>query len=173
MSKTISKSYGFQKEERSSFAYWFAHWCAYQMVALNCHCWKFHYLFHDWYKPWLRLIWDYKRVQMYHNLHSKHHLLHWFVTDCDCYKMDWEGMIIDWECSRFTKVASPLTAREEFKRIIKSLKELDVDNKTVRQLIELGEIPLDGTPEMKLYEYKVLKAEEELSKALEYIFKTI
>lgn len=28
-------------------------------------------------------------------------------------KIDWEALVIDWECSRYTKKASPLTAREE------------------------------------------------------------
>ena len=26
----------FKEEDKSSFPYWFAHWCAYQMTALNC-----------------------------------------------------------------------------------------------------------------------------------------
>ena len=33
----------FTKEERNSFKYWFAHWCAFQMTALNLKCWKFKY----------------------------------------------------------------------------------------------------------------------------------
>lgn len=54
----------FTKEERSGFKYWFAHWCAFQMTALNLKCWKFKYLLHDIEKPWLKLIWkNYNKVQ--------------------------------------------------------------------------------------------------------------
>ena len=102
----------FTKEERSTFAYWFAHWCAFNMVALNCKAWKFRYLFHDWEKPWLRLFLPYSKVQNFHRTHSRHHLEY-----CGWRRKDYEGMIIDWECSRFTKEASPLTAREELDRL--------------------------------------------------------
>ncbi len=100
----------FTKEERSTFAYWFAHWCAFNMVALNCRAWKFKYLFHDWEKPWLRLFLPYDKVQKFHRTHSRHHLEYRG-------KKDYEGMVIDWECGRFTKEASPLTAREESDRL--------------------------------------------------------
>lgn len=51
----------FTKEERSGFKYWFAHWCAFQMTALNLKCWRPKYLLHDIEKPWLKLLWgDYK-----------------------------------------------------------------------------------------------------------------
>lgn len=104
----------FNKEERSTFKYWFAHWCAFQMTALNLKCWKFKYLFHDIEKPWLMLLWkDYKRVQKWHRNHSKHH-----IEYPNEYYIDWEAVVIDWECSRFTKVSSPRTAREEMKRVI-------------------------------------------------------
>lgn len=106
----------FNKEERSTFKYWFAHWCAFQMTALNLKCWKFKYLFHDIEKPWLMLLWkDYKRVQKWHRNHSKHH-----IEYPNEYYIDWEAVVIDWECSRFTKVSSPRTAREEMKRVIES-----------------------------------------------------
>lgn len=98
----------FTKAERASFSYWFAHWCAYNMTALNLKCWKLKYLFHDIEKPWLMLFWrDYDRVQKYHRLHNNHHL-----EFKDINKIDWEAMVIDWECSRFTKISSPLAARE-------------------------------------------------------------
>ena len=98
----------FSKKERASFSYWFAHWCAYNMTALNLKCWKFKYLFHDIEKPWLMLLWkDYDKVQKYHRLNSNHHLEY---KNRD--RIDWEAMVIDWECSRFTKISSPLTARE-------------------------------------------------------------
>lgn len=99
---------GFNREERSTFKYWFAHWCAYNMTALVYHCWKFKYLFHDIEKPWLRLVMSYERVQRLHRMHNRHH------PQCRCgvYKLDYEAMLIDWECSRFTKIASPRTAIE-------------------------------------------------------------
>lgn len=89
----------FSKEERSSFKYWFAHWCAYNMTALNLRMWKPKYLLHDIEKPWLMLLWkDYKRVQKWHRTHNAHHLEY-------PGEKDWEAMLIDWECSRFTKLA--------------------------------------------------------------------
>ena len=102
----------FDKSQRSKFDYWFAHWCAFNMTALNLGVWKFKYLFHDIEKPWLMLMWkDYTRVQQWHRKHNSHHLE---------YKKeyDFEAMVIDWECSRFTKSASPMTARQEFESLL-------------------------------------------------------
>ncbi len=99
----------FTKKDRSTFPYWFAHWCAFQMTALNLGVWKVKYLFHDIEKPFLKLLWgDYKKVQKWHRLYNRHHLSY-----KDPEKIDWEALIIDWECSRFTKLSSPRTAREE------------------------------------------------------------
>jgi len=118
----------FTKEERSSFPYWFAHWCAFQMTALNHKMWKPKYLFHDWEKPWLRIFYPYPKVQKWHRHHHNHHL-EWLddhlwncqFRDGDIRKVldrfDWEGMVIDWECSRFTKIASPMTAREKVRDV--------------------------------------------------------
>ena len=109
----------FTKEERSSFKYWFAHWCAFQMTALNNKCWKFKYLFHDIEKPWLMLIWkDYSRVQKWHRTHNSHHLE--YKNKCE---IDYEAMAIDWECSRFTKDSSPRTAYEELCKVLGEMKE--------------------------------------------------
>ena len=58
----------FDKSDRSTFPYWFAHWCAFNMTALNLKKWKFKYLFHDFEKPWLKLFLSYKKVQQFHNL---------------------------------------------------------------------------------------------------------
>ena len=103
----------FTKEERSGFKYWFAHWCAFQMTALNHKCWRAKYLFHDIEKPWLKLIWSYPKVQKWHREHNSHHLEYFYLH----YKADFLAMIIDWECSRFTKEASPRTAREEYTKV--------------------------------------------------------
>lgn len=106
----------FDKSERSSFPYWFAHWCAFQMTALCLRKWKWRYLWHDWEKPWLMLLWkDYKRVQRWHRKHRRHH-----IEYPNPNKIDWEALVIDWECSRFTKESSPLTAREEFEKACKN-----------------------------------------------------
>lgn len=89
----------FNKEERSGFAYWFAHWCAFQMTALNNKCWKPKFLFHDIEKPWLKLWYrgNYKKVQKIHRNHNSHHIQYYLRTG----KVDWLAMVIDWECSRF------------------------------------------------------------------------
>ena len=100
----------FTEREKSTFKYWFAHWCAYQMTALNLKCWKFKYLFHDIEKPWFKLfLKDYKKVRNWHRLHNKHHLSYKNIN-----KIDWEAVVLDWECSRFTKEDSPKTAREKY-----------------------------------------------------------
>lgn len=105
----------FSKEERSSFKYWFAHWCAFQMVALNCKCWKFRFLIHDIEKPWLKLILrDYYKVQKLHRKHNKHHVEYFIEHNT----ADYLAMVIDWECSRFTKEAQPLNARQELENVL-------------------------------------------------------
>lgn len=119
----------FSKEERSSFKYWFAHWCAFQMTALNLKAWKFKYLFHDMEKPWMKLfIKDYSKVQKWHRTHNKHH---WEYKNP--YKIDFEAMVIDWECSRFTKLDSPLTARELYEYRLKSDKLNDIQKSLLKK----------------------------------------
>ena len=110
----------FSKEERSTFPYWFAHWCAFNMTALNLRAWKFKYLFHDIEKPWLRLFWDYEKVQRWHRYHNNHHLEYMYRGTIDI-----EAMLIDWECSRFTKEASTLTARQEWEKLVEEWKSAD------------------------------------------------
>ena len=127
----------FEKKDRSTFAYWFAHWCAYQMTALNMKCWKFKYLFHDIEKPWLKLFFNYKTVQKIHNKYNSHHLI---STLCG-YTGDWEAMIVDWECSRFTKQNSPLNAAEQYNKEFTDLETFFMtyhtnDNKTAEYIKE-------------------------------------
>lgn len=108
----------FSKEERSSFKYWFAHWCAFQMTALNLKCWKFRFLFHDIEKPWLKLILrNYQKVQKWHRYHNKHHVEYFIEHDT----ADYLAMVIDWECSRFTKESQPLNARQELENVLKRM----------------------------------------------------
>ena len=115
----------FTKEERSSFPYWFAHWSAFQMTALVHRMWRPKYLFHDCEKPWMRLFLPYPKVQKWHREHNRHHL-EWLENTMKNSKgnirkaldrFDWEAMMIDWECSRFTKEASPLNARDQLREI--------------------------------------------------------
>lgn len=155
------KKYGFTKEDRSSFPYWFAHWCSFQMVALNCHQWKFKYLFHDWYKPWMRLFMSYDKVQMFHNKHSRHHLLYVFLHGTK--HADWDAMVIDWECSHYTKHAANLDAKGEIERVISTLRSFDESNKTIRQLSKLGLLPnRKNLEEIKKYSDLVNEIESEL-----------
>jgi len=53
----------------------------------------------------------YEKVQKFHRTHSRHHLEY-------PGERDWEAMVIDWECSRYTKQASPRTAKEELERLL-------------------------------------------------------
>ena len=104
---------GFDKSDRSSFSYWFSHWCAFQLCALNLRRWKFKYLFHDFEKPWMKLFCSYKFIQKWHRYHNKHHLEYGLKNGWN--KVDWEALIIDWECSRFTKREAQLDAYETMK----------------------------------------------------------
>ena len=102
----------FTKEDRSSFKYWFAHWCGFQLTALNLGIWKPKYLLHDIEKPWLKIFWkgDYKRVQNWHRTHNRHHLEYGLNHGWD--NIDWEALMIDWECCGLTKQEAQLDARE-------------------------------------------------------------
>ena len=102
----------FTKQDRSSFKYWFAHWCGYQLTALNLGIWKPKYLLHDAEKPWLKLLWrgDYKKVQTWHRTHNRHHLEYGLKHGWDT--IDWEALMIDWECCGLSKQEAQLDARE-------------------------------------------------------------
>lgn len=102
----------FTKRDRSSFKYWFAHWCGFQLTALNLGIWKPKYLLHDIEKPWLKLLWrgDYKRVQKWHRTHNNHHLEYGLEHGWDA--IDWEALMIDWECCGLSKQEAQLDARE-------------------------------------------------------------
>lgn len=120
----------FTKSERGTFKYWFAHWCAFQMTALNLKHWRLKYLLHDIEKPFLKLFWDYKKVQKWHRTHNSHHVE---------YKGQWDtyAMVIDWECSRFTKSEAQLNAYDTLKRMIEN--ETDSE-KQIRLYKELSPI---------------------------------
>lgn len=98
----------FTKDQRSTFPYWFWHWLAFNDVARELHAWKFHHLFHDIEKPFLRLILPYEKVQKWHRTHNKHHLEYKYPE-----RRNWIDMFIDWEASGRTKQACPWNALEE------------------------------------------------------------
>jgi hypothetical protein len=115
--KWLNKLPKFEKKDRSTFQYWFSHWRAYQLVAMKLGVWQPRWLLHDIEKPWLKLIWgDYKRVQKWHKFHNKHH-----IFSCRRYginKVDWLAAVLDWECSRYSKYAAQLNARDEVAALI-------------------------------------------------------
>lgn len=98
----------FDTNSRSSFEYWYYHWKAFNLVAWYLRVWKFKYLFHDIEKPWLRLFLPYKKVQSIHRRYNSHHKEY----REGLYNVDVEAMVIDNECSRFTKDSAKLNARE-------------------------------------------------------------
>ena len=102
----------FTKKDRSSFKYWFAHWCGFQITALNLGIWKPKYLLHDIEKPWLKILWkgDYKKVQKWHRTHNRHHLEYGLKHGWG--KIDWVALMIDWECCGLSKQEAQLDARE-------------------------------------------------------------
>ena len=104
----------FTNDDRGGFAYTFAHWCAFNMTALNLGVWRFKYLFHDVEKPFLMLLFggDYTKTRNWHKEHNRHHLRY----KGDIKNIDWEAMVIDWECSGFTKKEKPWNARETMRR---------------------------------------------------------
>lgn len=102
----------YKESEKSTFAYWFAHWKAFNLVAMLLGVWEFRFLFHDIEKPFLMWIWkDYSRVRQYHRTHARHH---WAYSGNKGY--DYLGMVIDWECSRFSKADAQMTAYETYLR---------------------------------------------------------
>lgn len=122
---------GFTKDQRSTFKYWFAHWCAFNMTALVYHVWRPKYLLHDIEKPWL-LLWykmlhrfkpewysdPYAWTQSWHRRHNNHHIEY-------LGKLDIDAMLIDWECSRFTKQNNPLPALGEINKLFEQGKYLN------------------------------------------------
>lgn len=137
--KKLEKLRKFDKDSRSSFAYWWNHWLAFQYVALGYGVWKFKYIFHDSYKPWIKLFgMPYEKLQKFHRTHSRHHL-EW-AYDHYWIGVDWEAMVIDWECSRFTKLAAQLNARDTMELEIKNHSEYEIALRTYFEpiLLRLG-----------------------------------
>lgn len=106
----------FDKSQRSSFSYWFNHWKSFNLCAYYLGIWKFKYLFHDIEKPWIKLFFDYPTVQKWHRKNNSHHQEYKKGLN----KIDWYGLIIDNECSRFTKKSTKLNSREYIENILDS-----------------------------------------------------
>lgn len=121
----------FKDTEKSSFAYWFAHWRAFQLVAMLLGVWHPRFLLHDIEKPFLMWIWkDYPRVKQYHRTHARHH---WAYTGNKDY--DYLAMVIDWECSRYSKADAQMTAYETYDyELHKFMKAKDIDKMKKLQL---------------------------------------
>lgn len=105
----------FDASDKSSFKYWYYHWKAFNLTAFYLGVWKFKYLFHDIEKPWLKLFLPYEKVQKLHRQWNSHHIPK--LTDKPK-EVDWEAAVIDWECSRFTKISAPLNAYGTYKRFV-------------------------------------------------------
>jgi hypothetical protein len=115
--KLLSKLKKFDKSQRSTFEYWINHYLAYNLVAMKLGVWKPKWLLHDIEKPWLKLLWvDYKRVQKWHKHHNRHHIFYGRRGGLN--KVDWLAAVIDWEASRYTKLAAQKTAREEVESLL-------------------------------------------------------
>ena len=129
----------FSKSQRSTWRYYWAHWCAFQMVAITLGIWKFKYLFHDWYKPWMKMLgFRYEDIQKFHREHSNHHIE--YLQNHNYKYIDWDAMIIDWECSQYTKEACPWGAYGEMLEVQKKdfYTGLLLDTYMKPRLFELG-----------------------------------
>ena len=128
----------FTKEQRSSFSYWYNHWKAYNYTAWKLGVWKPKWLLHDIEKPWLKLIWgDYERVRKWHKHHNSHHVFYGRRNGLN--KVDWLGAVIDWECSRLTKLQAPKTAREETMSLLEQERKYSKDE---REAIRINVLPI-------------------------------
>lgn len=136
--KLLNKLHKFDKSERSSFYYWFSHWFAYNLVAIKLGVWKPKWLLHDIEKPWLKLIWgDYKRVQKWHKHHNKHHIFSGRRYGIN--KVDWLAAVLDWESSRYSKIAAQKTAREETMSLLEDKRKYTDDE---REAIRVNVLPI-------------------------------
>lgn len=116
LEKFVTGKNGFSDDEKSSFKWWFSHWCAVNMIALDLHIWHPRYLLHDVEKPWLKLFFGYKFASKWHKTHRRHHVAWAEKHGWD--NFDFEQMAVDNEACRFTKQMCPLNAREFAQYII-------------------------------------------------------
>ena len=121
--------------------YWFSHWCAFNMTALNLKVWRPRHLFHDAEKPWLVLLWGYDKADAWHRENSKHHYEHYLKWSA----CNFTDLVIDWECSRYTKKNGQFTPREYLDKLIRdgvfndlNPKHIDVITGITKALDSLG-----------------------------------
>lgn len=100
-----------------NFKYWFRHWRAFQKIAMRYHCWKPRFIFHDIEKPFFQIFLKHATVTRIHRKLNRHHVDFLFPK----YR-DYLGMVIDWECARFTKPNEPLNARQTMETYYPELK---------------------------------------------------
>lgn len=134
--KYFRKNFGFHKYDKGSFSYWFAHWSAFQMLSQDYKVWKWKYLLHDIEKPWMKLIFGskYDHVKSFHKTHSCHHLDYGKINGWN--KVDWVALVMDWECSRYTKVDAVLNARDTLEMQLKKDKWSCEDKKEIKSNVE-------------------------------------
>lgn len=126
--KILNNLHKFTKEQRSTFYYWFSHWLSYNLVAMKLGVWKPKWLLHDIEKPWLKLFWgDYKRVQKWHKHHNRHHIF--YGRRAGLNKIDWLAAVLDWESSRYTKLAALKTARGEVESLLTQTEKYSDDER--------------------------------------------
>jgi hypothetical protein len=98
------------------FNYWYKHYKTYQKVAIKYRCWRVRFLLHDIEKPFLNIFMNREEVHKLHRKYSSHHV------DSKG-KKDYLGMMIDWECARYTKPSKPLNAKETCDKIYPETKD--------------------------------------------------
>lgn len=120
----------FPPEKKSTFSYWWAHYRAFNLMAMKLGVWKFRHLFHDIEKPFLKLFLPYKKVRHFHRRYHRHHRGYRNPN-----RIHWLDVIIDNECGMYTKEDSPLNARAYCEYLL----EHDVKD---RELIEKHAMPM-------------------------------
>lgn len=153
----------FTKNDRSTFKYWFAHWSAYQMTALNLGCWKWKFLLHDIEKPFIKLFKPYKFVQKFHREHANHHLNSFLIGNKKLKQMDFVGMVVDWECARFTKKAQPRNAAQEYEVVFDELEKFimtytNTNNNEIASYIKENNLNLYETAEKIQIAYEMINS---------------
>lgn len=109
----------FTEDKKSTFLYWVCHWLCFQYVAIKLHVWMPWYIFHDIEKPLLMWMWkDYPKVRNWHRKHHRHHMEYDNGTIAPWLYCDYTGMVVDWECSHYTKMHAQLNAYEECCRLL-------------------------------------------------------
>jgi dephospho-CoA kinase len=116
-SKYLDKIHSKFQKIIKGFTYWYKHYTAYQKIAIKYKCWKVRFLLHDIEKPFLNIFMSYENVHRIHRHISPHHV------ESFRKKKDYLGMLIDWECARYTKPKMPLNAKETCDKFYPEVKD--------------------------------------------------